>query len=90
MFTLLIQVGILFYKPYITLPNGKTSLADSEGFGIDVLNLLKTKLNFTYTFHSVSTFGSLQETGNWNGMVGAVQRRELDFGASPIRSVVNL
>ena len=82
------QVGILFYRPYITLPKGKTSLADSEGFGIDVLNLLKTKLNFTYTFHRVNTFGSLLENGTWNGMVGALQRKEFDFGASPIRLVV--
>lgn len=45
-----------------------------EGYCIDLLALLKEDLNFTYDLYLIedNKFGSVDENGNWNGMMGAL------------------
>ncbi|KAK3853902.1 hypothetical protein Pcinc_039579 [Petrolisthes cinctipes] len=74
-----------------TSPSGTTTVAGPMG---QLMQSLANSLNFT--FSAVTTdgyWGALTENGTWNGMIGAVMRKEADiglgpFGMSDIRSKV--
>ena len=80
------DIALLNYAPYTNFPNGDTTnFVNVTGFSIDLLALLKTTRNFTYQLHYLSGFGAMDEAGTWNGVVGAIQRKEVDFAASLIQ-----
>lgn len=56
--------------------------SELEGFCIDLLSQLSEKVGFRYTVHLVKDgrYGSLDASGNWNGMIGELIRGVgLDF-----------
>ncbi|KAJ8371128.1 hypothetical protein SKAU_G00111560 [Synaphobranchus kaupii] len=57
-----------------------------EGFCIDLLSTLAKKLDFKYNLHLVKDgrYGIMQESGNWNGMIGEVMRGEADLALAPL------
>ena len=83
------DIGILNYPPYTVFPQGEAALENVTGFSMDLLDILATSMNFTFQLHFVDNFGSLQSDGSWNGIVGALTRRDLDFGGSLIQCEKN-
>ena len=79
------KVGILNISPYLIFPPEGTDLNQSRGLCIEILENMSAELNFTYSFSPTSKFGSLGENGAWNGLVGMLQQREVDFVANGIR-----
>ena len=45
-----------------------------EGYCIDLIDLIKDEVNFTYTIYEVEDglFGTTDANGNWNGLIGAL------------------
>uniref|UniRef100_A0A667WIC2 Glutamate receptor n=1 Tax=Myripristis murdjan TaxID=586833 RepID=A0A667WIC2_9TELE len=68
-------------EPY-TMPSG----SDLEGYCIDLISELSKKLGFRYKIHLVkdSRYGSMDSSGNWNGMIGEVIRGEADLAVAPL------
>ena len=52
-----------------------------QGSLVDLLNLFAKTMNFTYMYVPPpdNAWGSLQEDGSWNGMVGLVQKEIVDL-----------
>lgn len=50
--------------------------SELEGYCIDLLSELSKKLGFMYTVHLVKDgrYGKMDQSGNWNGMIGEVIR----------------
>jgi hypothetical protein len=64
--------------PYLTLkknPEGKGPT--HEGFIVDLLDLIKSRLGFNYTIYEVADkkYGS-EVNGVWNGMIGDLLKRD--------------
>ncbi|XP_007237596.2 probable glutamate receptor isoform X1 [Astyanax mexicanus] len=57
-----------------------------EGYCMDLLSELAKKLGFKYKVHLVKdgSYGRLDESGNWNGMIGEVVRGEADLAVAPL------
>ncbi|CAB3411013.1 unnamed protein product [Caenorhabditis bovis] len=57
-----------------------------EGFCIDLLNEMAKVLKFNYTIIEVQdgTYGIEDESGRWNGIIGALQRHEADLSLSAV------
>ncbi|KAJ8388081.1 hypothetical protein AAFF_G00146990 [Aldrovandia affinis] len=57
-----------------------------EGFCIDLLSDLAKKLGFKYNLHLVKDgkYGSVDDSGNWSGMIGEVARGEADLAVAPL------
>lgn len=53
-----------------------TSGSELEGFCIDLLSELSKMIGFRYTLQLVKDgrYGSLDASGNWNGMIGEIVR----------------
>lgn len=53
-------------------------IVEHEGFMIDLLDLIKSRLNFNYTVYEVEDrgYGVEVSPGKWNGMVGDLMKRE--------------
>ena len=77
------EITTLVEAPYITKIefDSKTGKCNMEGSYADLLNLYAKTLNFTYTYVPPpdNAWGSLQNDGTWNGMVGLAQREIVDF-----------
>ena len=77
------EITTLVEAPYITKikVDSKTGEFNMEGSYADLLNLYAKTLNFTYTYMPPpdNAWGSLQNDGTWNGMVGLAQREIVDF-----------
>lgn len=57
-----------------------------EGFCMDLLSELSKKIGFKYRVQLVKdgSYGRLDESGNWNGMIGEVVRGEADLAIAPL------
>ncbi|XP_059189835.1 glutamate receptor U1-like [Centropristis striata] len=68
-------------EPY-TMSKG----SELEGYCIDLISKLAEKMNFTYKLHLVkdSRYGTMDSSGNWNGMIGEVIRGEADLAVAPL------
>lgn len=55
-----------------------------EGYMIDLLDELSTKLNFTYQINMEIMYGSMDDKGKWNGMMESVISGQVDMAASDI------
>lgn len=49
-----------------------------EGFVVDLLELIKGRLGFNYTLYKVADgkYGSEEQNGKWNGMIGDLMLRD--------------
>ena len=75
------------WKPWFEIsvvPGTKTELKYS-GIMWDVLMYLSTSMNFTFTVVRPpdGKWGVGDVNGNWNGMLGMVKRKEVDFALGP-------
>ena len=46
-----------------------------EGYVKDLMDLLAQDLHFPYEFHLNTKYGSLDQSGNWSGMIGRLINR---------------
>lgn len=62
-----------------------------RGYYIDILNMLKEELNFTYTLSVVpdDMYGAQLPNGSWNGLIGSIIRNESDIALAPLRITAN-
>ncbi len=68
-------VGIT-HNPMQEEPYAMSKGSELEGFCIDLLSAVSKKLDFKYDIKLVkdSRYGKLDDSGNWNGMIGEVVR----------------
>ena len=73
----------LVSAPYTTKIelDSTTGKYNLEGSFADFLNVSAQTMNFTYTYIPPpdGAWGILQENGSWNGMIGLLQKEEVDF-----------
>ncbi|CAJ0595107.1 unnamed protein product [Cylicocyclus nassatus] len=57
-----------------------------EGYCIDLIELIREELNFTYTIYGVEdgSFGEGDQNGNWDGIIGALLSGSADIALGPI------
>lgn len=72
-----LKVVTLYEDPYLTLKKNAHGEMYHEGFMVDLLNLIKTRLKFNYTIYEVADkkFGTMMN-GKWNGIVGDLMERD--------------
>lgn len=57
----------------------------ANGFVIDMLNELSRELNFEYRLKYVNKYGQQNPAdGTWNGLIGEVMGKRVDFAAAPL------
>ncbi|CAP23262.2 Protein CBR-GLR-7 [Caenorhabditis briggsae] len=57
-----------------------------EGYCIDLINMIQVEVNFTYTIYEVEdgSFGTMDDNGNWNGLIGALVSGSADIALAPL------
>ena len=86
----LFRASIFDYNPYVIIDDA--DINESTGFAVELINTLAAELNFTlnFAFPVDGSFGSLDKsTGSFNGVVGMLQRGEIDFGGITIRKTLS-
>ncbi|CAG2211131.1 GRID1 [Mytilus edulis] len=80
-------VSTLPWKPFVNF-NEKTNTY--TGFTMDLLQHLALALNFTYeiTRPLDGKWGSQMENGSWNGLIGHLERRDVDLVAAPLTMTI--
>ncbi|KAK1799656.1 hypothetical protein P4O66_006195, partial [Electrophorus voltai] len=76
-----LKVTTIKQDPY-TMSKG----SQLEGYCMDLLSELAKKLGFKYKVHLVKdgSYGRMDESGHWNGMIGEVLRGEADLAIAPL------
>lgn len=76
-----LRITTIKQEPY-TMSKG----SQLEGFCIDLLVEVAKKLGLKYTVHLVkdNSYGRVDESGNWNGMIGEVVKGEADLAVAPL------
>ncbi|CAC5369272.1 GRID1 [Mytilus coruscus] len=71
-----LKVAALPLDPFVFFNSDDNNRTTHSGFCIDILDQLALKFNFNYEIVSPSdnAYGSLEDDGTWNGMVGMVMR----------------
>lgn len=81
-----IKIAALPSRPYLDLYCHNASLSNCtiSGMYADVFFVLRDILNFTYEFVQPPdrTWGTSDSKGNYNGMLGQLQRQEIDLAPS--------
>ena len=82
------RVTTIIEPPFIYFENNsETDLSKLTGYAIDFLKELSRLDSFEYKWHFVKDhkYGGIDmTTGQWNGMIGEVQRGEADLALAPI------
>ncbi|XP_073675539.1 glutamate receptor U1 [Garra rufa] len=76
-----LKVTTIKEEPYV-MSKG----SELEGFCIDLLSAISKKLDFKYDIQLVkdSRYGTTDDSGNWNGMIGEIVRGEADIAVAPL------
>uniref|UniRef100_H3CKF2 Glutamate receptor n=1 Tax=Tetraodon nigroviridis TaxID=99883 RepID=H3CKF2_TETNG len=76
-----VSITTIQQEPY-TMTRG----SELEGFCIDLLSQLSEIIGFRYTLQLVKDgrYGSVDASGNWNGMIGEIVRGEVDLAVAPL------
>ncbi|XP_076075595.1 glutamate receptor-like isoform X1 [Mytilus galloprovincialis] len=80
-----LKVAAVPLDPMVFFNTDENNKTTYTGLCIDILDQLALKLNFNYEIVTPAdnAYGSLEDDGTWNGMVGMVMRKEADFAAGP-------
>ncbi|XP_052069391.1 glutamate receptor-like [Mytilus californianus] len=80
-----LKVAAVPLDPMVFFNTDKDNKTTYSGLCIDILDQLALKFNFNYEIVSPAdnAYGSVEDDGTWNGMVGMVMRKEADFAAGP-------
>lgn len=76
-----LRITTIKQEPY-TMSKG----SELEGFCMDLLSEVAKKVGFRYKVHLVKdgSYGRVDESGHWNGMIGEVVRGEADLAMAPL------
>lgn len=76
-----LRITTILQEPY-TMSTG----SELEGFCMDLLFEVAKKVGFRYKVHLVKdgSYGRVDESGQWNGMIGEVVRGEADLAMAPL------
>ncbi|KAG9482257.1 hypothetical protein GDO78_011118 [Eleutherodactylus coqui] len=77
-----LTITTILEKPFAML----TESGELEGYCVDLLSELSQALEFNYTIYVVKDgrYGTKDQNGVWNGMVGEVIRKEADLAVAPL------
>ncbi|XP_078281124.1 glutamate receptor U1 [Rhinoraja longicauda] len=75
-------VTTILLEPFV-MPK---AIGGYEGFCIDLLEIVSSKLNFHYEIQLVKDgyYGTRSEDGKWNGLLGELMRKEADLAFAPL------
>ncbi|GMS90114.1 hypothetical protein PENTCL1PPCAC_12289 [Pristionchus entomophagus] len=76
------RIVTIVQPPFIDrLPDGSF-----VGYCIDMMTLIAAQLNISYTIFEVEdgSFGTIDENGNWNGLMGSLVSGSADFALGPL------
>ncbi|KAI6185504.1 Protein CBR-GLR-7 [Aphelenchoides besseyi] len=75
-------------EPFVAL-GGPSETFGFQGYCIDLIEMIRKELKFTYELYLVpdGKFGSMEQTGNWNGMIGQLVSGEADIALGPISQI---
>ncbi len=67
---------VITHNPMQEEPYAMSKGSELEGFCIDLLSAVSKKLDFKYDIKLVKDgrYGTTDDSGNWNGMIGEVVR----------------
>ncbi|XP_053398088.1 glutamate receptor ionotropic, kainate 2-like [Mercenaria mercenaria] len=74
-----LRIVTVYDPPYLTLKTGKDITGPKhEGFMVDLLELIKSRLGFNYSIYQVADqkYGNEVTEGKWNGMIGDLMQRD--------------
>jgi len=76
-----VKITTVTNEPFIMPNNNLSSGERYEGFLVDMLKELSTMLGFTFTIHENPTgaYGSINDEGNWTGMIAEVASGAADM-----------
>ena len=79
------RVVTILQEPFVEI-GGPEATNGFQGYCIDLLEMIREDLNFTYDIYLVpdGKFGAMEQTGNWNGMIGQLVSGEADIALGPI------
>ncbi|XP_069681549.1 probable glutamate receptor [Periplaneta americana] len=80
-----IQIKTVFRESFVVIISNVTGTLHSvSGYFGEIWNILQKHLNFITDFRypEDGNFGKVMQNGSWNGAMGMVQRKEVDFGCS--------
>ncbi|KAI6212829.1 Protein CBR-GLR-7 [Aphelenchoides besseyi] len=82
------RIVTILQEPFIEL-GGPPETFGFQGVCIDLIEMVSKELNFTYELYLVpdGKFGSMEQTGNWNGMIGQLVSGEADIALGPISQI---
>ncbi|XP_063799163.1 probable glutamate receptor [Pseudophryne corroboree] len=77
-----LRVTTILEQPFVMT----TESGELEGYCVDLLSELAESLQFNYTLNVVKDgrYGSKDQNGVWNGMIGEVIRKEADLAVAPL------
>ncbi|XP_066984771.1 glutamate receptor ionotropic, kainate glr-3-like [Macrobrachium rosenbergii] len=83
-----LTIAAIDYAPHATLrfTAAKNGSSKATVFGpiMDVVKMLSAAINFTYEIVPFISYGYLLPNGSWNGLVGAVLKKEADMALGPL------
>ncbi|EEC19130.1 EAA5, putative, partial [Ixodes scapularis] len=81
-----ISVSFVLHKPFVIVNNDEDGSPKFSGFCVDLLQELSAMLDFKYELHASydGRYGSLQEDGQWNGMVGELTNGNADLAMADL------
>ena len=84
-----LKIAALPTQPYLEMDKDKDLVM--SGMYPDVFHVLQGLLNFTYIFSQPQdgSWGIRHENGSWSGMIGQLQRGEIDIAPAPF-TITNL
>ncbi|KAI6240026.1 hypothetical protein M3Y99_00486300 [Aphelenchoides fujianensis] len=79
------RVVTILQEPFVE-NGGPAETFGFQGYCIDLMESIRADLNFTYDLYLVpdGKFGAIEQTGNWNGMIGQLVSGEADIALGPI------
>ncbi|KAI6220068.1 Protein CBR-GLR-7 [Aphelenchoides fujianensis] len=82
------RVVTVLQEPFVEF-GGPEKTFGFQGYCIDLLEFIREDLNFTYEIYLVpdGKFGAMEQTGNWNGMIGQLVSGEADIALGPISQI---
>ena len=92
---LVLKISVMPSAPYLALENHPNGTLGMSGLFADVFHVLQGILHFEYELSTPpdKTWGNLNDDGSYTGMIGMLQRREIDlaptsFTITNMRSLV--
>ena len=79
------NVGIVDHPPFVIFPHDENApLNESTGYFMETFLHLGRLMNFSFSFYTEIKGGSMSPNGSWNGVIGMLQRKEVELVANGV------